>query len=296
MNILISGLGGGLDCVNASLPYYFLKEENTVLGSVRPIPQKDLKNIVRFSDNGCWVYSNSVINYARRKPEPQLASLLNKSLAFFSAIPEESERLSAAFNQVKKERDLETLLFIDGGGDSLILTPDDGIKESENTDPFEGGDAITLQALEKVPCSYLGVISVGLDISEKAFHTNIERLAQQKGYLGRMNMATGQKEDYALPINLEFNQNALNNYFKLAENILVLTPQDLQDPKKIKSHTAVVTYHALKGNFGLQRTYVEWEPQINDQPGVIVKPEHQWMYFLSPEKIQQLKRKLNPKH
>lgn len=40
------------------------------------------------------------------------------------------------------------------------------------------------------------------------------------------------------------------------------------EPNKAKSHTAVVTYHAMKGNFGIKRTYVPWEPV----EGVEVKP------------------------
>ncbi len=53
-----------------------------------------------------------------------------------------------------------------------------------------------------------------------------------------------------------------------------------------------MTYHALKGDFGNQRTYVPWEPE----GGVDVKPEHCWMYFFDASKIHELKLEINKKN
>jgi hypothetical protein len=49
----------------------------------------------------------------------------------------------------------------------------------------------------------------------------------------------------------------------------------------------------MKGNFGQQRTYVDWEPEVNGKKGVIVKPEHRWMYFFDAGKIHEVKKELN---
>ena len=48
---------------------------------------------------------------------------------------------------------------------------------------------------------------------------------------------------------------------------------------RLPSHTATVTYHALKGEYGMHRTYVPWEPKNEaGEKGVNVTPEHCWMY------------------
>jgi hypothetical protein len=47
----------------------------------------------------------------------------------------------------------------------------------------------------------------------------------------------------------------------------------------------------MKGNFDIRRTYVPWEPE----GGVLVKPEHCWMYFFDASKIHGIKLELNGK-
>lgn len=48
--ILISGLGGGLDVINASLLYFqaFHEGSEAILGSIRPAPQKRITNRTPF--------------------------------------------------------------------------------------------------------------------------------------------------------------------------------------------------------------------------------------------------------
>lgn len=68
----------------------------------------------------------------------------------------------------------------------------------------------------------------------------------------------------------------------------------MQDKSKMHvSHTGTVTFRALKGDFGIQRTYVPWEPKENGVKGVLVKPEHCWMYFFDMKAVEQLKIDLN---
>jgi hypothetical protein len=56
----------------------------------------------------------------------------------------------------------------------------------------------------------------------------------------------------------------------------------------------LVTYHAINGNFGLQRTFVPWEPRRMDgSRGVIVDEEHPWLYFFDPSVVEQVKLELN---
>jgi len=139
------------------------------------------------------------------------------------------------------------------------------------------------------------VISVGLDINEAAFQYNVKRIKEKGGYYGRVNIVTGEKDEFTLNL-ISFKDGFLEKYFNLAEAILQLTEKDTQNPEKMPSHTATVTYHAVKGHYGLQRTFVPWEPvSIDDVKGVIVKPEHCWMYFFNPTIVEALKLELNHK-
>ena len=59
-----------------------------------------------------------------------------------------------------------------------------------------------------------------------------------------------------------------------------------------------MTYHALKGNYGLKRTFVPWEPISKDGvQGIQVNEGHCWVYFFDLRAIEQLKidLKQNPR-
>lgn len=298
--ILTSGLGGGLDIINASIINYALESEgdHAFLGSIKSAPVESINGNVIKHKNWAEINPQSEVQQLGRYVEPQVSSFLGKNVLLFSQ-SNGPEGLSLALTEARTTQDISHMLFIDGGGDSLIIKSSDASHDSETTDPFKGGDATSLAAIRNISNVYLGIISVGLDIRKEAFDENIERLKKMDGYYGRVNLATGEKKDYRLEHILGFNRNFLPKYFALAENILVLGEEDLA-PRgftkngKTLSHTAVVTYHALKGNFGHQRTYVPWEPTTTaGDKGVIVTPEHQWMYFVAPDKVEQLKRELN---
>jgi hypothetical protein len=94
------------------------------------------------------------------------------------------------------------------------LKRSDATKESETSSPFDGGDAQLLAALHRsnikanlyqaIICNCVGLLvtkptaAVGLDISVKGFHENLEILKKRGAYYGRVNMRTGEKEDYTL--------------------------------------------------------------------------------------------------
>lgn len=298
---LVSGLGGGLDIINASLVYYALKGYgmDVRLGSSRPAPLSCIENHAPFEDCGTMINKDSKINYGRenpRYPEPKISGLLEEDVIFFSRRYEgqtDVKRLRKAIDAAEHIFDFREMFFIDGGGDSLILTPEDAAGTAESKNPFEGGDAAVLEALAGKDLAYLGVISVGLDVSVDGFKRNIERLDKIDAYLGRINLITMEKQDYRLDSSLDFKKGFLKPYSALAENILVLDEEDLNNPDKTPSHTATVTYHALKGNYGTQRTFVPWEPTKAGEKGVIVSPIHAWMYFFDAGKIHDLKVELN---
>jgi len=298
--ILASGLGGGLDIVNASLIYFAAKNEgiSASLGSSRPAPLNRIENHFPFSDNGTWLNRDSIIHYGGlngppRYPEPRIASLLEEDVLFLSRKYNDKNNVPRLRQAIlKAQKDFSHMFFVDGGGDSLTFIVDDADGTTENaTDPFTGGDSIVLEALAKVPNTYLAVVAVGLDVSESGFERNIELL--KEAYFGRINLATGEKEDYKLDHVIKFEDGFLTPYFHLCENVLAFNRRDLQDPTKTMSHTAVVTYHAMKGSYEVHRTFVRWEPEVEGRKGVLVKPEHCWMYFFDASVIHPLKVELN---
>ena len=82
------------------------------------------------------------------------------------------------------------------------------------------------------------------------FQENVKLLKERGGYLGRINLHTGEVDDYKLGHLLDFKgKDFLADYFKLAEAVVMIERNDLKNPKKMKSHTATVSYHAIKGNY-----------------------------------------------
>jgi len=86
----------------------------------------------------------------------------------------------------------------------------------------------------------------------------------------------------------------------VAEEVLVLSEDDnaaqsAGKSNKLPSHTATVTYYSLKGQFGLRRSFVPWEPKnsVTGVQGVEVLPDHAFMYFFDLRAVERLKNELN---
>ncbi|MFC1697278.1 DUF1152 domain-containing protein [Nanoarchaeota archaeon] len=304
MKLLSCGLGGGMDIINASLIYYAAKAEGNeaMLGSSRPCPTQFIENKTLIAQSGAVINKDSIFHYSSntgvtRYWEPKISEYLNEDVLYFARRFQDEVniiRLSEAINTAKKQFEIDELLFVDGGGDSLILTPNDISGTSDiTTNPFAGGDSKVLAALSYVDKAYLGVISVGLDVNLDGFQDNIDRLRSRNAYFGRVNLRTGEKEDYQLDHVVDFSKDYLDNYFNLSSKFLIMKEEDIGNPEMTNSHTGVVTYHTLNGNFGHKRTYVPWEPVIDGKKGVIVEPDHSWMYFFDATEIHKLKIDLN---
>ena len=287
--LLVSGLGGGLDVLNASLIYF--ASDDADLGTVRRSGIDKISDCSRFSENGAWINGES--SRPGRFIENLIAEHTGRKLAYFSrnhkgkADPNRLRDTIIALGHDQR-------IFVDGGGDSLILKEGDACEGSETSDPFEGGDAETLEALSGLRNCYLAIVSVGLDIDKYRFKSNVELMEREGAYLGRINPVTSEKESFKLEGLINFDKCSLERYFRLVEAVLVLDEIDLNNPRKRMSHTATVTSHAMKGNFGTRRTYTPWELSIGDRKGTNVKPEHRWIYFFDAGKLHEIKKKLNP--
>jgi hypothetical protein len=152
------------------------------------------------------------------------------------------------------------VVFVDGGGDSLIVRSSDS---PTGEDPFKGGDAEMLAAMRGRKGIIQAIISVGLDIKEDKFFETVELLKARGGYYGKVNLLTGEKSDFKLNHLFSFDgphgiqSPWINKYFELCEKVLVLKEEDLQDEGKMMSHTGVVTYVLKLPNFVSILSYVK---------------------------------------
>jgi hypothetical protein len=299
---LASGLGGGLDIVNASILRFCARGNRPMLGSVHPLPlDTAVSGGRRFAPAGMLLNAESHIDYVSssnlsRFPEARVATVLGEEVVLLSRAiggdwDEKIANLSTSI-EIFEEMHPGISFFMDGGGDSLILREQDGNETSEHSDPFRGGDAATLQALSGTN-AIMGIIGVGLDIDSTAFAENIERLAVLDAYHGRINLWTGAVEGNVFPELFDFSKTNLEDYLEFAGRILVLEEADLENPARTLSHIATVVYPALRGDRGLHRTFLPWEPMTENGPGVVVTDEHAWLYFVDAGAVHPLKLKLN---
>jgi hypothetical protein len=300
MTILVTGLRGGLDIINASLLYYVAKAEgkDVILGACR---SKSLSRLggkfESFADSGALVGPETTIRARGRYVEPLVSQTIKEKVLYFGRKFEDKSDLARFREAVLTARErfgITDHILVDGGGDSLILQHGDGIEGvSETFDPYEGGDAEVMVALKGIPNTYLALVSVGLDIDVKKFWKNLTELNKIGGYFGRVHLVNRELENYVLSDIVSFTEPFLQPYFDLAEERVIMSLDDFDDPGKMRSHTAVVTYHALKGHFGMQRTYVDWEPKVEGRLGVNVTNNHNWMYFFDLTRVEALKDKFN---
>lgn len=312
MRILVSGIGGGLDVVNALPLYFAMKEEghSVTLGSVRSAEYHYFQNAEYVTKSVTRIKQDTQIEVTTapersRYPEATLARLLNEDVVLLSRREdgvESSNNLANAIDYVAQDYDV--LFFVDAGGDSLIMRCDDANSESETKDPFSGGDAITLAALSRINTKkqvYQAIIAPGLDIDTKAFHANIDFLQQKNAYYGAVNVRTGEKDGYLLDSLCSWTGKYRDRYSDVAEQVLALTEIDAAisastpNSKRTRwqSHTAIIAYYALTAQFGLRRTYMPWEPtSLDGKKGVNVTAEHCWMYVVDPRVVESEKLRI----
>ncbi|MBI2124511.1 hypothetical protein HYT92_01845, partial [Candidatus Pacearchaeota archaeon] len=104
---------------------------------------------------------------------------MEKEVLFFSrkyAGKDDTKRLRNAIKAAQAKYGFTDMFFVDGGGDSLILVKKDACENSQEKDPFAGGDAKVLEALQGIKNAYAAVIAAGLDISEERFQHNVSLL------------------------------------------------------------------------------------------------------------------------
>jgi hypothetical protein len=307
-NMLFVGLGGGLDIINASTLYCMAKEQGITarLGAIKSRDISHIQNITQFAQSGALVSPYSTFQNIGngRYCEAAVAKYLDEEVFYFA----QSNGTNALHDAIVRAKELYSfthMVFVDCGGDSLLFHNTDANTFSEETDPFRGGDAISIAALQGIPDTYLGVCGVGLDIDVLRAEANLKQLAQLGQSYGALHLQTGktsvplytpeiqkkesmqyhieQYQEYTFPLK----HADINSYFGLAEAIVDLGFNNEQSSPKFKSLTAPVLYHALKGNFGRHNCHMPWGQGLTGS--IYVIDDYAWMHFCKADSLHKIK-------
>ena len=288
--IFICGGGGGLDIVNC-IPFYLIEKEKgnkVVLGSIRPTRLSDFFSISKSSyTQVTQIYSDTKISVKGRYAEPLIAKILGCDVFMLSRRDitgkYNCENLVVEFDRFLDEEGFDKVIFVDGGGDSLILRPEDALDSSQEKDPFKGGDAFTLKMINGLSHEVLWtIVAPGIDINYDKFIYNVDKLKELNQYV-HSDILT-----FELQYNPKGNEdNLLQKYNKIIKQILVLKEEDLGT--KIVSHTATTLYYALNMMIGIKRTFADWEGEVNGQKGIMVSAEMMRYYVIKANNLHKIK-------
>lgn len=293
---LLIGAGGGLDIANC-LPFYYIWSElgnDVTLASIRPVKQNNIVPSDAYL-RGCGftqitaITPETVIQKKGRYAEPRITKVLNVPYTYILSRPDENgkyntENLAAELSKFIVDFKFDSVFFVDGGGDSMILTPEDAMEGSQEKNPLKGGDAFALEMISKLDISETidlkwMVVAAGLDVNLERFVKNLSFLSNESIYVGSYDLR-----------HLDFPVHRwLENYTNAAEKILKLR----HDSDGIPSKTATTLYHSICGNYGVQSTFVDWEGTVDGKKGVLITPEQTIVYGFNPKNIHALKLRLN---
>lgn len=187
-NILISGAGGGFD-IYCGLPLYFaLKAQgkNVVLSnlSFTWLPNTSATEVFP----SCWKVkaTNQVLNGYNYFPEKYLAEWVlqqGELLNIYGFEKTGANSLKNAFNFIKDEHQIDTVILIDGGTDSLLH----GDEEELGT-PTEDSCSLAGAFCSAIPNKFLVCLGFGVDhyhgVSHYLFLENVATLIRTGGFLG----------------------------------------------------------------------------------------------------------------
>jgi len=299
-NMLIAGLGGGLDVVNATSMYFMAKAQgiDATLGSIKSQSIEQIVGGTRVHDSAAWIHPDSSfadLGPRRRYCEAQLARVLGESILYFGQRVGDGYNIGSLRGAIKRaaqQYGFTHMLFVDCGGDSLTFLPSDATEYSGTSDPFVGGDARSLEALSGVANAHLGVAAMGLDVDKSGAQANLRYLSIRNQTLGKLDLRfgeSGETREYRFPI--DFNAQGIQEYLNVVESIVKLKPEDEHDSKKFVSLTAPVLYHAIRGNYGPQYTAARW---AQGQSGTVdVELSYAQMHIMCADKLHDIKSEIN---
>jgi len=187
-SILIAGAGGGFD-VYAGVPLYVaLKNQgkNVYLANLSFTELSLTKGEIIFPN--CWKI-NAQCAELDYFPEKYLCEWLNVFYSQSDSSVFAFKRtgvlpLKKAYQNLAKKLELDTIILVDGGTDSLLF----GDEETLGTPTEDSSSIMAVSELEGVPNKLLVALGFGIDHFHGVYHhqvlENISKLSQFNDYLG----------------------------------------------------------------------------------------------------------------
>lgn len=196
--ILIAGVGGGFDIFSGIPLFFMLKKWNkeVVLANYS---FSDIKN-----SNSERVYPNcylineysQVRNSTTYFPEKYLVEWFFKQgekVALYAFQKTGVKPLKRAYNHIIETHNIDTVILIDGGTDSLLFGDEEGLGT-----PIEDQTSLAAVFQAEIRNKYLVSLGFGIDhfhgVSHYRVLENIATLIKSNGYLGALHLTNQHKE------------------------------------------------------------------------------------------------------
>jgi hypothetical protein len=156
--ILISGLSGEFDIINALVLFSSLRSQglDVRLGSSKNRSISNLTKDTPFADSSSLVSARTLFHNLgphSHYAEARIAEFFDEEVFYFTRRKDDivnEDALREAFFIAKVRFGFSHQLFIDTGGDSLVLKVSDVTKDAQETHPMEEDDTLILSALSTV--------------------------------------------------------------------------------------------------------------------------------------------------
>ncbi len=197
--ILIAGAGGGFD-VYCGLPLYFALQ---ALDLQVYLANLSFSRLERSTSEIVFPYCRRVVASDRLRsnskyfPEKYLAEWFltqNQQISIYAFEKTGVKNLKRAYNYLIKEHDIDTLILIDGGTDSLMFGDEEGLGTPEE-------DSCSLAAVyqSNVRKQFLVCLGFGIDhfhgVSHYHFLENVAQLSKDGGFIGSFSL-TGAMDEF----------------------------------------------------------------------------------------------------
>lgn len=187
-NIFLAGMGGGFD-IYSGIPLYFALKamgKNVILGnfSFTWLDETNAEKVFPF----CYNVESSHKDLSGRAyfPEQILQQWFEEqgeSPILYAFERTGAKPLTEAYQFIKEKHNIDTLLLVDGGTDSLMFGDEDGLGT-----PQEDMCSMAAAVGSGISNQYLASIGFGIDhfhgVSHFRFLENVATLTKESGYLG----------------------------------------------------------------------------------------------------------------
>jgi hypothetical protein len=201
-NIILAGAGGGFD-IFSGLPLYFsLKEQgkNVILAnfSFTWLNETNSEQVFPF----CYLVKSTDRDFSGRNyfPEKFLCEWFltqEENIEIYAFDKTGVNPLKKAYNYIIKKHNIDTIILVDGGTDSLMFGDEEGLGTPEE-------DICSMAAVYRssIKKTFLVSIGFGIDhyhgVSHYHFLENISELIRDGGYLGLFSVTKEMEEGQKL--------------------------------------------------------------------------------------------------